>query len=149
MCDSNGVFLHPTSNHAWKLRVMGEKISNTVASFPSDIVLTIETPFADPLIGRDLYEIYEEFDLSPAVVLALYILIHKKLKERSQWNDWIQMLPLRIQTPLTYPHSKLQELNGTSLMMAAEQIRNDMFACWEQIERSLGSLFLKLGEVRE
>ena len=149
ICDSNGVFLHPTSNQSWALRVMGEKISNTVASFPCDIVLTIETPFADPLIGRDLYEMYEEFNLSPAVVLALYILIHKKLKERSQWNEWIQMLPLRIQTPLTYPLSKLQELKGTSLMMAAEQMKDDMFACWENIERSLGSLFLKLGEVHD
>jgi len=115
--------------------------------FPLDTALTFETPFRDPVLGYYMDIIYKKLELSPAVVLAVYILVHRKLGDRSPLKEWISSLPDEVQTPLHYSPDQMDELKQTTLRTAVSLMKADMISNWTKLKPVFGQMCIDLSEI--
>lgn len=130
----------------WFPYVFNEEDERCVAKFPCSLAMTVETPFKDSVIGPQLKEMFYDLEISAAVILAVYIMLQKMLKEQSEWREWIDMLPKRIETPLMYSEDQMQELNKTALSRAVRQMKTDMKQNWEALQTPLQEILHMLSK---
>lgn len=92
-----------------------------------------------------LTQIQRERDFSPKIILALYVMLQRSLKEASKWYPWIQMLPSHFDTPLCYTSEQMQSLKQTQLGMAVTEMQKDMIHWWQNAQPALHAMYTKLG----
>ncbi|EPY51736.1 lysine methyltransferase Set8 [Schizosaccharomyces cryophilus OY26] len=85
----------------------------------------------------------EEWDVMPSRKQVLFILCHLNgsNEKESEWNLYLSTLPSYIDTPVQWPESDIQGLQGTSLFMPVLAKQNFLREEWEELRTRYGNLW--------
>jgi len=88
---------------------------------PLILAITPMTVLQDPLLGPQYCSLFEEGDVDDRLLIMLFLLIEHARGESSFWAPYLDVLPSKFGTPLSYSEEELLELKGSSLFHATQQ----------------------------
>ncbi|XP_063944538.1 uncharacterized protein LOC108207896 isoform X2 [Daucus carota subsp. sativus] len=73
----------------------------------------------DPLLGPECSAMYEEGDVDDRFLMILFLML-ERLRKKSTWKPYLDVLPTTFGNPLWFNEDELLELRGTTLYRATE-----------------------------
>ncbi|KAK1376907.1 [Fructose-bisphosphate aldolase]-lysine N-methyltransferase [Heracleum sosnowskyi] len=86
---------------------------------PLDLAITPMRVLQDPLLGPECSAMYEEGDVDDRFLMILFLML-ERLRKKSSWKPYLDVLPTTFGNPLWFNDNELLELKGTTLYRATE-----------------------------
>eukprot|EP00892_Ulva_mutabilis_P007496 jgi/Ulvmu1/5118/UM021_0135.1 len=105
----------------------------TLASFPTQLIINENTIVTDTRIGNIIESSLLSGKLDNVGALQLWLLAHRELGPESEYAPYIASLS-KPDVPIAYPENVFQELAGTELHAAVQDLRAKLAKTWELVK---------------
>ncbi|XP_065854199.1 uncharacterized protein [Euphorbia lathyris] len=110
---------------------------------PLDLAITPMRVLQDPLIGPECRAMFEEGEVDDRFLMVLFLML-ERLRKKSSWKPYLDMLPSTFGNPLWFTDEELLELKGTTLYRATEMQKKKLLSLYNDKVKGLVKKLLNL-----
>lgn len=103
---------------------------------PLDLAITPMRVLEDPLLGPPCRAMLEEGEVDDRFLIILFLTM-ERLRSKSSWKPYLDMIPNSFGSPLWFTHDEFQELKGTTLYRASTLQKKSLQAVFEDKVKDL------------
>lgn len=99
---------------------------------PLLLAITPMTVLQDPELGGHYCKLMEEGEVDDRLLIMLFLVIERARGRFSFWAPYLEILPFKFGTPLSFSEEELSELKGTHLFQATQQQRRALSSSFNE-----------------